>query len=97
MHIHQPHLGEVVSVSANGRSAMAHPHVIITEPSVPAYQEDVTTNAAVESLDFSYDLGDTTLLAEVQEPETDGIVLMSKRKVYANSVHIPCCLLSYPF
>ena len=77
-------------MSVNGRSAMARPHVIVTEPNIPAYQEDVTTNAAVESLDFSYDLGDAALLPEVQEPETDGIVLTSKRKVYENSVSIPC-------
>jgi hypothetical protein len=89
MHIHQPHLVHVVSISANGRNATAHAHTITTAPPVPAYgEEDFATNAAVESADFSYDLGDTLLAAEFQEPETDGIVLMSKKKVYDNSVYI---------
>jgi hypothetical protein len=87
MHIHQPHIAQVVSVSANGHSAIARPHVLETEPYVPDYvQEDFVTNAAVESCDFSYDLGDTSLLGEIQEPESDGIVFTSKRKVYENSV-----------
>ncbi|KAF8182181.1 hypothetical protein K438DRAFT_1975719 [Mycena galopus ATCC 62051] len=84
MHIHQPHIGEVVSVSANGCTAATHTHVVSSEPSVPEYfQEDVITNAALEDFDFSYDLGDTALLGETQEPETDGIQM--KRKVYQNS------------
>jgi hypothetical protein len=91
MHIHQPHFGQVVSVSANGRSAIAHAHVVNTQSraAIPSYvQEDLATNAAVESWDFSYDLGDTTLLGEVQAPETDGIVLAKKKKVYENSVGV---------
>ncbi|KAJ7772152.1 hypothetical protein B0H14DRAFT_2539080 [Mycena olivaceomarginata] len=84
MHIHQPHLGEVISMSANGRSATTESHVVDTHASIPSYvQEDVATNAAVESWDFGYDLGDPSLVGEVQEPETDGIML--KRKVYQNS------------
>ncbi|KAJ7055520.1 hypothetical protein C8F01DRAFT_1087830 [Mycena amicta] len=89
MHIHQPHLGQVVSTSANGRTATAHAHVVATQPraAIPSYiQEDIQTSAAVEDWDFSYDLGDTTLLGEVQGPETDGIVLTTKKKkVYENS------------
>ncbi|KAJ7699780.1 hypothetical protein B0H14DRAFT_3528323 [Mycena olivaceomarginata] len=87
MHIHPPHFGQVVSVSANGRSAIAHAHVVNTQSqaAIPSYvQEDLATNAAVESWDFSYDLGET-LLGEVQAPETDGIVLAKKKKVYENS------------
>jgi hypothetical protein len=42
----------------------------------------------VDDPDFSYDLGDTTLLAEVQETNLDGIILKSRRKVYVNSVRI---------
>jgi hypothetical protein len=53
-------------------------------------QEDAATNAAVESWNFSYDLGDTSLMGEIQGPETDGIVLASRKKVYENSV----CLLA---
>ncbi|KAJ7828551.1 hypothetical protein B0H14DRAFT_3718702 [Mycena olivaceomarginata] len=45
--------------------------------------EDFGTNAAVEDTDFSYDLGDSALVPEIQEPASDGIIL--KRKVYENS------------
>ncbi|KAF8122730.1 hypothetical protein K438DRAFT_2004166 [Mycena galopus ATCC 62051] len=86
MHIHQPYVAEVVSVSANGRTATSHVHAVDIQPSLPGYsQEDIVTNGAVESWEFSYDLGDTSLLAEVQAPNTDGIVLTAKRKVYKNS------------
>ncbi|KAF7365867.1 CxC2 domain-containing protein [Mycena venus] len=55
-------------------------------PNVPSYfEEDFQTNAAVESVDFSYDLGDTALVGEVQELGSDGIILKSRRKVYQNS------------
>lgn len=91
MHVHQPHVAELVSVSANGRTALTRTHVVDTQPSVPSYvQEDMATNAAVESWEFSYDLGDATLVGEVQAPDDDGILLTSKRKVYENSV----CLLN---
>ncbi|KAJ6542872.1 hypothetical protein B0H19DRAFT_1268077 [Mycena capillaripes] len=86
MHVHQPHFGQVVSVSASGRSVTAPAHTLQTQPTVPSYfEEDFQTNAAVESVDFSYDLGDTSLVGEVQEPASDGIILKSKRKVYQNS------------
>jgi ATP-dependent DNA ligase len=56
-------------------------------PNVPSYfEEDFQTNAAVESIDFSYDLSDTALVGEVQELGSDGIILKSRRKVYQNSV-----------
>ncbi|KAF8174368.1 hypothetical protein K438DRAFT_1980398 [Mycena galopus ATCC 62051] len=85
MHAHQPHSAAVFSVSSNGRSVATHSHTVVAHVSVPEYaQEDIMTNAAVESWNFSYDLGDTSLLGEVQEPETDGITL-KKRKVYENS------------
>ncbi|KAK7017231.1 CxC2 domain-containing protein [Favolaschia claudopus] len=88
MHIHNPHIGQVVSVSANGRNVSAPSHEVIPDASLAssAYgEEDPQTNAAVESFDFSYDLGDTSLLAEIQGDESDGIVLTAKRKVYQNS------------
>jgi hypothetical protein len=87
MHTHQPHFAQVVSVSANGRSVTAPAHTLETTPNVPSYfEEDFQTNAAVESVDFSYDLGDTALVGEVQELGSDGIILKSRRKVYQNSV-----------
>jgi hypothetical protein len=86
MHVHQPHFGQVVSISGNGRSVSAPGHIVHTERALPAYiEEDFTTNAAVDSEDFSYDLGDITLVPEVQDLPADGIILQ-KRKVYENSV-----------
>ncbi|KAK7050147.1 CxC2 domain-containing protein [Favolaschia claudopus] len=87
MHIHNPHIGQVVSVSANGRTISAPAHQVHPDPAlaVSYAEEDPRTNAAVESMDFSYDLGDTSLLAEVQGAESDGIVLTGKRRVYQNS------------
>lgn len=88
MHTHQPYFAEVVSVSANGRSVAAQPHTIRTQPNPPPYVQKVfVTNAVVDSWDFSYDLGDSTLIGEVQDPEKDGIRL-AKRKVYENSVSL---------
>jgi hypothetical protein len=87
MHVHQQHFAQVVSVSSNGRSVTAPAHTLQTHPNVPSYfEEDFQTNAAVESFDFSYDLGDTALVGEVQDPMSDGIILKSRRKVYQNSV-----------
>ncbi|KAF7343966.1 CxC2 domain-containing protein [Mycena venus] len=86
MHIHQPHFAQVVSVSANGRSATSHTHPLNVTHKAPDYvHEDILTNAAVESWDHGYDLGDPALVAEVQEDVDDGILLKSKRKVYENS------------
>lgn len=90
MHTHHPHFAEVVLVSANGRTATSNARTITTAPSLPTYaQEDVMTNAAVESWEFGYDLGDTSCLAEIQVPTTDGIQFKSsKQKVYENSVRL---------
>jgi hypothetical protein len=89
MHVHRPHFAEVVSVSANARSAMARAHIVDTEASIPDYvQEDAATNTAIENWEFSYDLGDTTLVGEVQAPADNGIVLRSKKRVYENWVRI---------
>jgi hypothetical protein len=66
---------------------MAPAHTLQTHPSIPSYfEEDFQTNTVVESIDFSYDLGDTVLVGEMQEPALDGIILKSRRKVYQNSV-----------
>jgi hypothetical protein len=40
----------------------------------------LATNTAIENWEFSYDLGDTTLVGEVQAPADDGIVLRSKKR-----------------
>ncbi|KAJ7767360.1 hypothetical protein B0H14DRAFT_2633088 [Mycena olivaceomarginata] len=61
-------------------------HTLQMHPNVPSYfEEDFQTNTAVESVNFSYDLGDTALVGEVQELGSDGISLKSRRKVYQNS------------
>jgi hypothetical protein len=89
MHVHHPHIGEVISVSANGRTATAHAHVVHSQPAVPEYiQEDSFTNAAVQSWEFSYDLGDTALVGEIQPADVDGIRLTAKKRVYENSVRV---------
>ncbi|KAJ7875001.1 hypothetical protein B0H14DRAFT_2569031 [Mycena olivaceomarginata] len=89
MHVHHPHIGEVISVSANGRTATTHAHVVHSQPAVPEYiQEDSFTNAAVASWEFSYNLGDTALVGEIQPADKDGIRLTAKKRVYENSVHV---------
>ncbi|KAJ7318568.1 hypothetical protein DFH08DRAFT_1036369 [Mycena albidolilacea] len=86
MHVHHPHIGEVISVSANGRTATTHTHVVHSQPAVPEYiQEDSFTNAAVESWEFSYDLGDMAMVGEIQPADKDGIRLTVKKRVYENS------------
>jgi hypothetical protein len=66
---------------------LATSHIVVTDPAVPEYaQEDLTMSAAVESWDFSYDLGNTTLQPEVQVPENNGI-WFTRRKVYEDSVY----------
>ncbi|KAF8174535.1 hypothetical protein K438DRAFT_1908885 [Mycena galopus ATCC 62051] len=84
MYVHQPHVATLFSVSDNGRRVMERSHAFSTFPIAPPYaQEDIITSAAIENWDFSYDLGDTSLHPEVQEPAASGVVL--KRKVYENS------------
>ncbi|KAJ7747609.1 hypothetical protein B0H14DRAFT_2636749 [Mycena olivaceomarginata] len=80
LHVHQPHFAQVVSFSANGRSVTAPAHTLQMHPNRIS-----RPNAAVESVDFSYDLDDTALVGEVQELGSDGIILKSRRKVYQNS------------
>jgi hypothetical protein len=85
MYVHQPHVATVFSVSANGRRVTERSHNI-TLMAPPYAQEDMITNSAIEAWDFGYDLGDTSLRAEIQEPAASGVIL--KRKVYENSVRI---------
>ncbi|KAJ7300618.1 hypothetical protein DFH08DRAFT_979518 [Mycena albidolilacea] len=66
--------------------ASTHAHVVRSQLAVLEYvQEDSFTNAAVESWEFSYDLGDTALIREVQPADDDGIRLTAKKTVYENS------------
>ncbi|KAJ7715054.1 hypothetical protein B0H16DRAFT_1667163 [Mycena metata] len=88
MHTHKSHIAEVVWVSSSGRTGTTHAHIIeATGPSLAAaYKaEDLATNSAAERFDFSYDLGDPALAAEIQGPENNGIELAAKHKVYENS------------
>ncbi|KAJ7883495.1 hypothetical protein B0H14DRAFT_3432950 [Mycena olivaceomarginata] len=83
MYVHQPHVAMVFSVSANSRRVTERSHnITLTAP--PYAQEDMITNLVIEAWDFGYDLGDTSLRVEIQEPAASGVVL--KRKVYENSL-----------
>ncbi|KAJ7740190.1 hypothetical protein DFH07DRAFT_870303 [Mycena maculata] len=87
MFTHQPHIAEVVSVSQDGQRANTSSEVVRTTATVPDYyQDDAATNAALESADFSYDLGDDSLIPESYEPEDDGIAMTGRKKRYENSV-----------
>ncbi|KAJ7121758.1 hypothetical protein C8R43DRAFT_1136439 [Mycena crocata] len=80
MFVHQPHTSEVVTISADGRRANVSSTVVDTGPDIPAYyQDDAGTNAALEAEDFSYDLGDNSMVPEVPDPVDDGIKLKPKR------------------
>jgi hypothetical protein len=85
MYVHQLHVATVFSVSANGRRVTERSHNI-TLMAPPYAQEDMVMNLVIEAWDFGYNLGDTSLHAEIQEPAASGVVL--KRKVYENSVRI---------
>jgi hypothetical protein len=64
--------------------------VFRTGPTAPTYfAEDLATNAAVESPDFTYDMGNDSLAPEQEPPESDGISVRVKAKRYANSVGNP--------
>jgi hypothetical protein len=93
MYTHQPDRASVVRVSNDGRRILDRPvpvnPVLAATPSY--FEEDATTNAALDAPDFSYDLGDDSLAQEEQGPELDGISVQVKAKRYANSV---CFLLS---
>ncbi|KAJ6508192.1 hypothetical protein C8R45DRAFT_1089391 [Mycena sanguinolenta] len=77
MHIHNTHFVEIVSVDPTCRRVAMNIG--------GGVHADIATNAAVESFDFSYDLGDTGLIGEVKEPQQDRIVLLTKQRVYQNS------------
>ncbi|KAJ7102032.1 hypothetical protein C8R44DRAFT_747053 [Mycena epipterygia] len=78
-------MSEVVSVSSDGCHANTVSGTVHTGSETPVYyQDDAATNAALEKLNFSYDLGDTSFVPETSEPANDGIALM-RRKRYENS------------
>jgi hypothetical protein len=88
MYTHRPDQASVVRVSNDGRCVLdrATP-AFRTQPKAPTYfAEDLATNAAVESPDFMYDIGDDSLAPEQEPPESDGISVHVKAKCYANSV-----------
>ncbi|KAJ7493553.1 hypothetical protein FB451DRAFT_1387723 [Mycena latifolia] len=77
---------EVISHSEDGRRANTIFDEVITAPEPPAhFLEDHATNAARESANFSYDLGDTSWIPVPEEPSMDGIVMTGPRKHYENS------------
>jgi hypothetical protein len=91
MYTHHPDQASVVRVSNDGRRVLdrATP-VLRTGPTAPTYfAEDLATNAAVESPDFTYDMGDDSLAPELEPPESDSISVRVKAKRYTNSVGNP--------
>jgi hypothetical protein len=74
-------------VSNDGRQATTQHGIIDPPRAVPDYYEDdPTTNAAVEDADFSYTLNDESLPPEEEEPAVDGIAYKEKKKRNENSV-----------
>ncbi|KAJ6517558.1 hypothetical protein DFH09DRAFT_1332356 [Mycena vulgaris] len=88
MFIHQPHTSEVfLGSSRDGRRPNTIEEVVDTAPQIPDYwQDDSTTNAAVEGDDFNYHIGDNTLFPEFPDPSSaGGITMTAKKKRYENS------------
>ncbi|KAJ7837780.1 hypothetical protein B0H14DRAFT_3701757 [Mycena olivaceomarginata] len=52
------------------------------------FEEDFATNAGLDAADFGYTMGDTSLEAEEQAPEDDGISVRVKAKRYQNSTWV---------
>jgi hypothetical protein len=89
---HRPDTATLVRVSDDGQRARVDT-VTVARVKTPAYfQEDYATNAGLDGRDFDYSMGDTTLDAEEQAPEDDGISVRVKAKRYQNSVHKACFL-----
>jgi hypothetical protein len=82
-----------LGTSTDGRRAirsvapvLATPDIPLAQPESEYYQEDLATSAALESHDFNYTMGDFSLQPEIQEPSSNEIRFMAKRKRYENSV-----------
>jgi hypothetical protein len=88
---HRLDTASVVRVSNDGRRAWEEVVAVdCAVESVPSYfQEDPSTNAALEAMDFGYVMGDTSLEPEEQALDNDGISVHVKAKCYQDSV---CCL-----
>jgi hypothetical protein len=85
MYTHEPHVSDILSISADGRRGAATSAVVQTQPDVPSYYEqDLATNAVLEAADFSYAMGDTSFPVEEQDPGP--ITPVAKKKRYENSV-----------
>ncbi|KAJ7859269.1 hypothetical protein B0H13DRAFT_2356157 [Mycena leptocephala] len=90
---HTPHTSEVfLGASADGRRAirsvlpvLATPNIPLAQPGSEYYQEDLATNAALESHDFNYTMGDISLQPEIQELSSNEILFTGKKKRYENS------------
>ncbi|KAJ7024853.1 hypothetical protein C8F04DRAFT_1269860 [Mycena alexandri] len=86
MYEHRPDSASVVRISDDGRRA--HDRAVRVErvTETPAYfMDDPATNAALDSADFDYAMGDTGLPSEEQGPDSDGISVRVKAKRYQNS------------
>jgi hypothetical protein len=79
-----------VRVSTDGRRANENV-VVVDRFAVPSYfQEDIETNAGLDAAEFDYSMGDTSLAAEEQTPDEDGISVRLKAKRYENLVRQYC-------
>ncbi|KAJ7016992.1 hypothetical protein C8F04DRAFT_1280235 [Mycena alexandri] len=89
MYTHEPHTSEVVSTSGDGRRTAANPATVYTQAETPSYwQDDISTNAALEAADFSYSMGDDSLPVEEQLPEVaaaEALATARKQKQINNS------------
>ncbi|KAJ7617529.1 hypothetical protein DFH06DRAFT_1274184 [Mycena polygramma] len=65
----------VVRISEDGRRAVEESSRVerLIDATPAHFQEDLDTNAALDAEDFGYSMGDTTLPAEEQGPDGDGI------------------------
>jgi hypothetical protein len=82
MYTHLPDRANVVRISQDGHRAVEESSVVNRNASAtPGYfQEDMVRNAVMEGADFSYDMGDTSLPAEEEVGESDGISVRMKSK-----------------
>lgn len=69
-------------ISNDGRRALQNSVPMDRAPQMAPthFQEDLATNAALDGADFDYLMGDTSLAAEEQGPENDGISVRVKAK-----------------
>jgi len=81
---HQPHLSSVVNTSQDGRRATERSSAIDMHAAPEYYQDDSVTNAAVESWDSGYDLGDNSLAPDSTIADPTGINVKTKKKKKKN-------------